>query len=129
MVRVCDSNIIFPSVPRQSICLSRYLLLNHWEEFNQTCYMACTHGKGVREQNYFSVRPSGVRPSVRHAISSQISGRNLTKLTTWLSFMVRLCVRPSVRPSVRHAISNINTECWDLRWRAIDCAFLLLLLS
>ena len=36
------------------ICPSCYLLLNHWAEFNQTCYMTSPHGKGVGEQ----VRPS-----------------------------------------------------------------------
>ena len=32
-----------------SICSSRYLLLNHWAEFNQTCYMTSLHDKDVRE--------------------------------------------------------------------------------
>ena len=41
-----------------SACLSRYLLLNHWAEFYQTCYITSPHGKGVREQHYFSVRLS-----------------------------------------------------------------------
>ena len=52
MVRVCESNIIFfrPSARRPSICPSRCLLLNHWAEFDQTCYMISHHGKGVREQ-------------------------------------------------------------------------------
>ena len=36
-----------------SICLSYYLFLNHWVEFNQTCYITCPHGKGVREQHFF----------------------------------------------------------------------------
>ena len=43
-----------PIVPT-SICLSRYLFLILWAEFNQTCYMTSPHGKGVREQHYFSV--------------------------------------------------------------------------
>ena len=34
------------SVRRLSICPSGYLL-NHWAEFNQTCYMTFPHGKGV----------------------------------------------------------------------------------
>ena len=36
------------SIRRPSICLSHYLLLNHWVEFNQTCYITSPHGKGVR---------------------------------------------------------------------------------
>ena len=47
-----------PFVHRPSICLSCYLLLNHWVEFNQTCYITSPHGKGVQEQHYFSVCPS-----------------------------------------------------------------------
>ena len=43
---VCPSN-----------CPSCYLLLNHWAEFNQTCYIPC--GKGVQEQYHFSVCLSG----------------------------------------------------------------------
>ena len=43
---------MFPSV-HQSVRPSRYLLLNHWVEFNQTCYMTSTRGKGVREQHIF----------------------------------------------------------------------------
>ena len=64
MVMVCESNIFFPCVRRQSICLSRYLLLNHWTEFNQTCLINIPHGKGVREQHYCSVRPSSIHMSV-----------------------------------------------------------------
>ena len=29
--------------------------INHWAEFNQTCYMNSPHGKGVWEQHYLSV--------------------------------------------------------------------------
>ena len=64
MVRVCGSHIIFPCLRRPSICPSRYLLLNNWEEFNQTSYITSPHGKDVREQHYFSVRPSSVHLSV-----------------------------------------------------------------
>ena len=45
-----------------SVCRWCYLLLNHWAEYNQTCYITSTHGKGV--QYYFSVRLS-VRPLQR----------------------------------------------------------------
>ena len=64
MVRVYKSSIIFLCVRRPSICLSHYLLLNHWAEFNQTCYITSPHGKGVQEQYYFSVRSSSVHLSV-----------------------------------------------------------------
>ena len=37
------------------------LVLNHWVEFNQTCYMTSSHGNGVQEQ---------FRPSVSHAVSN-----------------------------------------------------------
>ena len=77
-VRACESNIIFPSVRP-----SCYLLLNHR---NQTCYLTSPSGKGVRKQHYFSVCPS-----VRHAISSYTYGRNLPKLATWLTRVVRVC--------------------------------------
>ena len=43
------------SIWRLSICSSRYLLLNHWAEFNKTCYMTSPHGKGVGEQVHPSV--------------------------------------------------------------------------
>ena len=55
---------MLPSV-RPSVTLSP----KQRTEFNQICYMNSPHGKGVREQHYFSVRPS-VPPSVRHAISN-----------------------------------------------------------
>ena len=40
-------------VRRPSICLSCYLLLNYWAEFNQTCYITSPHSKGVQEQHFF----------------------------------------------------------------------------
>ena len=46
-----------------SLCPARCLLLNHWAEFNQTCYIISPHSKGVREQHYFPVCLSGVSPS------------------------------------------------------------------
>ena len=50
------SNNIFPCVHRPSICPSRYLLLNHWAKFNQTSTSLSPHGRGVRDQHYFSVQ-------------------------------------------------------------------------
>ena len=66
------------SVHPVSVHLSRYLLLNHWAEFNQTYYMASPHGKGVQEQHYFPVCLVSVHPSVRHTVSSQTTGRNFS---------------------------------------------------
>ena len=48
-----------------SVCRWRYLLLNLWVEFYQTCYITSPHGKGVQEQHYFSVCPSSIHLSVR----------------------------------------------------------------
>ena len=70
MVRVYESNIIFPCVRRPTICPSHYLLLNHWAELNQTCFITSSHGKDVREQHYFSVRPS-VHPASVHLSVTQ----------------------------------------------------------
>ena len=56
MVRVCKSNIISVRPASVHLSPSHYLPLNHWAEFNQTCYMTSPHDKGVREQYYFSVR-------------------------------------------------------------------------
>ena len=64
MVRVCKSNIIFPCVCHPPICPPRYLLQNHWAEFNQTCYMTFPHGKGVRAQYNFSVHSSFIHLSI-----------------------------------------------------------------
>ena len=51
-------------IHRLSICLSQYLLLNHWAEFNQTCYITSPHGKGVWEQHFFfPICLSGICPS------------------------------------------------------------------
>ena len=41
-----------------SICSSRYLLLNHWAEFNKTCYMTSICGKGVQASICQSIRLS-----------------------------------------------------------------------
>ena len=66
MVTVCASNVIFlcvrPCVRRPSIFLSHYLL-NTGRNSTKICYIISSHGKGVREQHYFSVR-SSVRPSI-----------------------------------------------------------------
>ena len=105
MVRVCESNI-FPCVRRPSICPSRYLLLSHRAEFNQTCYITSPHGKGVREQHNFlcvrsSVRASVVRPSVCHPILLHLLMVRVARATFFRASVVR--------PSVRHAISSYTT--------------------
>ena len=86
MVRVYESNIIFLCVRRPSIIPLRCLLVNHWAEFNQSCYITSPYGKSVQEQHYFSVRPSVhmsvVRPSVPHAMPFQTTGRISTKFAT-----------------------------------------------
>ena len=129
MVRVCESNIILPSVLRRAVRPSvrhvnfSSLLLNHWAEFNQTCYTTFPHGKGVREQIFFlCVRPCirlvhfsmltlchGGHLAVRTLISSLSSPNhwaefNQTCYTTFLrgkgvreSNVIFLCVRPCVR--------------------------------
>ena len=43
--------------------------------------------------------PSSIHPSVFHAISSKTTWWNITKLATWLPFMVRVCKSVSVHPS------------------------------
>ena len=56
----CARATFFTCIHRPSICPSPYLLLNHWVEFNQTCYITSPHSKGLQEQHYFSVRPSSI---------------------------------------------------------------------
>ena len=105
MVRVCESNIIFLCVRRTSICPSRYLLLNHWAEFNQTCYITFPHGKGVREQHYFSVRPSNVHLSVALSPPKPLGGIQPNLLHHFPSHGKGMreqhyfSVRPSICPS------------------------------
>ena len=68
MVRVCESNIHFPCVRlcihRPSICLSRYLLLNHSTKFNQNCCITFPYEKGVQEQYYLPLRLFVRRPYI-----------------------------------------------------------------
>ena len=85
VVRVSESNIIFHSVPcdlrlgSKSHCLSvlppfvrHAILINPWEELNQTFYMPPSRGNGVRGQLFF---PS-IHPSVRHSISNSSTERS-----------------------------------------------------
>ena len=124
MVRVRESNIIFscvrPSVRRPSICLSRYLLLNLWTEFNQTCYISSLYGKGVQEQHCLSVRSSLYPSSVSLYVtllllnhwaefnkSCHITSPHGKGVRKQYYFPVSPSVHASVvRPSVRHAITS-----------------------
>ena len=111
-----------PSV-RQSVRPPRYLLLNHWAEFYQTCYITLPHGTGVCEQNNFPCARPSARPcvhlSVRHALIlnhwakinqtcyiTSPHGKGVREQHYFFS-----CARPSVRTSVvslsvRTAISS-----------------------
>ena len=94
--KVAESNIIFfrvsvrACVRRPSICPSRYLLLNHWANSTKLATSLPPHGKAVREQHYFSVRPSSFHLCIM-LISTLTTGRNSTKLATSLPIMVRVC--------------------------------------
>ena len=100
MVRVRESKSFFTCVRCPSICPSRYLLLNHWAEFNQTRYITSPHGKGAREQIIFYVRPLSVHLSVTVSPPKPLGGiqpNMLQHLPSWLG-----CARAtlySVRPS------------------------------
>ena len=82
-----------PSV-HPSILPSCYLLLNHWAEFNQTCYMISPHGKGVREEVIFYSAPCVLRVGNKRSLSVYLSAHPssylllnywaLTKVATWL---------------------------------------------
>ena len=92
-----------------SIHPSSYMyLLNHWVEFNLTCYITSPLWYGfVRATLFFHL---SVCPSVHHTISPEIIWQNLTRLATWLPRMVRVCESKLI--SFHHAInSNISTEC------------------
>ena len=69
-----------------SICPSWYLLLNHWAEFNQTCYMISPYGKGVREQ---------ARPSVSHAIPTSVGicvGRHRLRILVIIIIIITIII-------------------------------------
>ena len=75
--------------------------------------MTSSHGKVVREKHYFTVRLA-VRQPVRHAIFSQTTGRNLTKVAIGLPFLGK-GVHELVRLSVSHVIRIISNKRGDLR--------------
>ena len=88
----------------------------------------------VREQHYFSVRPSFRVSVVRHAIASKITGRDLTKLATWLSLIVRMHESKSVSPPVRSSdmlLASLATSVrlWDGALSTAHSSFFILLSS
>ena len=100
------------------VCLSVTLSLNHWTEFNQTCFVTFPHGKGVLEQHYFSVRPS-FRVSVGRPsryILKQLGGIQLHLLHHFPSW--EGCVRAtlffcvSVYPSSIHLSVTLLPTPW-----------------
>ena len=110
MVRVCESNIIFPCVHRPSICLSRVFSLTTWRNSIKLASSFLLVVKVCESKIILPcVRPCAlVRTSVLHAISSQNTGRgcgNSTKLAASLPLMVRMCesniIFPCASPSVR----------------------------
>ena len=56
IVKCARATLFFCTTVRASICLSHYLLPNHWAEFNQISYITSSYDKVVQEQ-HFSVRP------------------------------------------------------------------------
>ena len=107
----CAKATFFPCVSCPYMCPSRYLLLNHWAEFNQTCYITSPNGKGCDSNIIFPcVRPS-ICPS-RYLLLNHWAEFNQTcYITSHHSKGVRelhyFSVRPSgVCPSVRHTISS-----------------------
>ena len=74
--------------------------------------MTSSHGKVVREKHYFTVRLA-VRQPVRHAIFSQTTGRNLTKVAIGLPILGK-GVRELVRLSVSHVICIISNKRGDV---------------
>ena len=106
--------LVFLCIHRRSICPSRYLLLNHWAEFNQTCYITSPRGKGVQEQLYFSVHLP-ICPS-RYLLLNHWPKFNQTCYITFPhgwdceSNIIFQCVCASVIcPPVCHAISSKTT--------------------
>ena len=121
MVRVCESNILFlrvrPCVHLSVTSISVTRLLNHWADFNQTCFITSSHAKGMRGQNYFF--PCVRRPCIRRP---SISLSRYFLLNHWAEFnqtcyfaspngkdvqeQLYFSVRPSMFPSIRHVISS-----------------------
>ena len=96
MVRVCESNIIFPCFRRPSIYPSCYLL-NHWRESTKLATSLPLMVRVCESNNIFpSVYPASVHLSV---------------------------VLFSPKPLGHHAVSNFSKELRDLQWLTIDCAF------
>ena len=124
MVRVCESNIILPGVQpslvRQSVryAIFFHFFLNHWVEFNQTCYITFPHW-GARATLFFLYVCPGVRrPFICPSCYLLLNYRADLNQTCYMTsphcngvreqncFIVRLAV--DVHPFVRHSylVSN-----------------------
>ena len=116
--RYCIWDIVNASIHLRSI---RHATLNHWAEFNQTCYMTSPYG--VWQQHFFSLClmlcSDGVKRSLSVCPSRYLLLKhwwNLTKLSTWppCGKGVREQHYLSIHLSVHHTtctcISNISTK-------------------
>ena len=92
--------------------------LNHCAEFNQSCYIIFPHGKGVREQRYFSVRPS-ICPS-RYLLLNHWAEFNQTCYITFphdkgVREQYYFSLRPSICSSRYHLLNHwaeFNQPCY-----------------
>ena len=74
MIKVCESNIIFQCFCCPSICQSRYLILNHWVEFNQTCYITFPHDLSESNILFPSASPAYIHLSVMLSSPKPLGG-------------------------------------------------------
>ena len=114
MVRVWESNIIFPFFRP-----SRYLLLNRWAKFKQTCYMASPHGKGCESNIIFpcvrlSVHPSSVQcPSCYLLLNHWMKFNKTCYISSLHSNSVRKQYYFSERPSSVHLSVTLSLPRWN----------------
>ena len=94
MKGLCESNIIFSSVC-PSVHPSRYLLLNHWTEFNKSCYISSPRDRGARRIFSFHFSPlssesvgvcEGVLSIVRSGLISPQTNRMFALQLTFIYF-------------------------------------------
>ena len=81
---------------------ARYLILNYWVEFYQTCYITSPHGKGVQEQHYFCMCPLSVHLLVTRFPPKPLDGiqPNLLHHMLLHPFSIHLSVTLSPKPPV-----------------------------
>ena len=142
MVRVCESNIIFLCIrlPVHPSSVHYAILLYHWAEFNQICYITSPSWKGcarttiffracacpnvaVLEQHYFSVYMCVRRPSICPSCYLLQNHWAEFNHTCYMTSPHGKGVQEQVRPSISRAISSFSSYHGDLRWCVIDCAF------